>query len=94
MGHLHNQPDEKHQDSLAPREGSSASAYSVDAEHAPRKAKKPRRSGTGEHHSLRTTSTDSQPVQPVANGGRGDETPPLISHEPEDTLPDQLDRNR
>jgi len=47
---------------------------------------------TGEHRRIRSTGTDKDTISPVERGFEQDAHAP--QREPEDTLPDQLDRNK
>jgi hypothetical protein len=59
----------------------------------PRENEAKRRQGTGPHRSIRSTGTDNKPIQPVSEGVEHN-TQKLKKKEPDDNLPDQLDRNK
>ena len=48
--------------------------------------------GTGRHH-IRSTGTEKKPIQPIAEGVEHN-TQRLKKKEPDDSRPDQLDRNK
>ena len=49
------------------------------------------KNGTGPHSRVRSTGTDKKPIESVAEGVE-DNTQRLKKKEPDDNLPDQLDR--
>ena len=68
-------------------------ASAVEGSIDPREIEAKRRQGTGPHRSIRSTGTDNKPIQPVTEGVEHD-TQKLKKKEPDDNLPDQLDRNK
>lgn len=49
---------------------------------------------TGEHSSIRSTSTDADGLPAIKVVGKEESSQTIADREPEDRLPDQLDRNK
>ena len=85
--------DEAQHDPAASGNEATHEPAAVEGSAEPRENEARRRHGTGPHRSIRSTGTDNKPIQPVAEGVEHN-TQKLKKKEPDDNLPDQLDRNK